>query len=570
MKEKSLLYNLLMKYLGEEGADTQDTPLGADEGQEKKEYDKLYAEEEAGGESTGAGHTENGAGILPKKETLIETVEDWNEAELEKQRELDARSRGGELMPEEEAGSEPEEETAVARDASLELNVSADKMEAMLMVWEPEGGGADITEQALRKALADRHIIYGVDEDKIRDIAGNKRYRQMFVIAQGKPAKDGSSGKIKDFFPRQVQLKYATKQNGGIDFKNMNLIHNVKEGDVVCQITRPTDPEDGMNVFGQPVRGSQGMMPAIPQGRNITYNEDGTRLVAACEGNLTFRSGRFHVEKVFEVAQNVDNSVGNINFSGSVFIQGDVFEGYEVRAKGNITVMGMVEGAALIAGGDIQLQKGMRGMHCGILESGGDITAKFLEDCTIHAGKNIQAEYIINSQVSCENNLTLVGRRGAFIGGSCSVYNEMNVKAVGAVSHITTSVTLGATPQLIAEAEKTAEEIREITLQQEENRKNTAWLTEKQNRMGLTPAQQQRLNGLNLEASVGKLKQRQLQSKAAQLAKQIREVGRTRLLADEVYPGTVICIGDSRLVIADKEDSVSYYYLDGEIRKGMR
>ena len=141
---------------------------------------------------------------------------------------------------------------------------------------------------------------------------------------------------------------------------------------------------------------------------------------------------------------------------------------------------------------------------------------------------------------------------------------------MGAVSHITTSVTLGATPQLIAEAEKTAEEIREITLQQEENRKNTAWLTEKQNRAGLTPAQQQRLNGLNLEASVSKLKQRQLQSKAAQLAKQIREVGRTRLLADEVYPGTVIGIGDSRLVIMDKEDSVSYYYLDGEIRKGMR
>lgn len=197
----------------------------------------------------------------------------------------------------------------------------------------------------------------------------------------------------------------------------MNLIHNVKEGDVVCQITRPTDPEDGMNIYGQPVRGRQGAMPAIPQGKNITYNEDGTQLVAACEGNLTFRSGRFHVEKVFEVAGNVDNSIGNINFSGSVFIQGDVFEGYEVRAKGNITVMGMVEGAALIAGGDIQLQKGMRGMHCGVLEAGGDITAKFLEDCTIHAGSNIQAEYIINSQVACENNLTLVGRRGAFIGG---------------------------------------------------------------------------------------------------------------------------------------------------------
>lgn len=572
MKEKSLLYNLFMKYLGEDGEEEeakQETPLSDHGGDDKQEH--MQDGGEAIPQETDGELSEQPD--IPRKtepEPLIETVEDWNEAELQKQRELDARSRGAEEPDSDEMPAEPEEEIVPSRDSSLELAITDDKMKATMMVWEPEGDGADITEEALYKALQEKHITYGIDEEKIRDIAENKRYRQLFVIASGKPAKDGTSGKIKDFFPRQVQLKYATKQNGGIDFKNMNLIHNVKEGDVVCQITRPTDPEDGMSIYGQPVRGRQGAMPAIPQGKNITYNEDGTQLVAACEGNLTFRSGRFHVEKVFEVAGNVDNSIGNINFSGSVFIQGDVFEGYEVRAKGNITVMGMVEGAALIAGGDIQLQKGMRGMHCGVLEAGGDITAKFLEDCTIHAGSNIQAEYIINSQVACENNLTLVGRRGAFIGGSCSVYNEMNVKAVGAASHITTSVTLGATPQLIAEAEKAAREIREVSEQMEENRKNTAWLTEKQNRGSLTPVQQQRLSALNLEASVNKLKQRQLQSKAAQLAKQIREVGRTRLQADEVYPGTIICIGDSRLVVMDKEDSVSYYYLDGEIRKGMR
>ena len=45
--------------------------------------------------------------------------------------------------------------------------------------------------------------------------------------------------------------------------------------------------------------------------------------------------------------------------------------------------MGIVEGAALQAGGSILLHKGMRGMKSGILEAGVDITAKFLEDCTI-------------------------------------------------------------------------------------------------------------------------------------------------------------------------------------------
>lgn len=92
---------------------------------------------------------------IPRKtepEPLIETVEDWNEAELQKQRELDARSRGAEEPDSEEMPAEPEEEIVPSRDASLELAITDDKMKATMMVWEPEGDGADITEEALYKA----------------------------------------------------------------------------------------------------------------------------------------------------------------------------------------------------------------------------------------------------------------------------------------------------------------------------------------------------------------------------------------------------------------------------------
>ena len=43
----------------------------------------------------------------------------------------------------------------------------------------------------------------------------------------------------------------------------------------------------------------------------------------------------------------------------------------------HISVMGIVEGARLSAGGDILLHKGMRGMRTGVLEAEGAITAKF-------------------------------------------------------------------------------------------------------------------------------------------------------------------------------------------------
>ena len=135
----------------------------------------------------------------------------------------------------------------------------------------------------------------------------------MFIIARGTPAVDGNDGRIKDYFPREAKIKYASKGNGGIDFKSMNLIHNVGKGELVCELTMPTEPQDGMDVFGQPVRGKNGTMPPIPQGKNVVYSPERDRLLTACEGNLTFRNGRFQVENVFVVSGNVDNSIGNID-----------------------------------------------------------------------------------------------------------------------------------------------------------------------------------------------------------------------------------------------------------------
>lgn len=141
MKEKSLLYNLFMKYLGEDGEEEakQETPLSDHGGDDKQEH--MHDGGEAIPQETDEELSEQPD--IPRKtepEPLIETVEDWNEAELQKQRELDARSRGAEEPDSEEMPAEPEEEIVPSRDASLELAITDDKMKATMMVWEPEGG----------------------------------------------------------------------------------------------------------------------------------------------------------------------------------------------------------------------------------------------------------------------------------------------------------------------------------------------------------------------------------------------------------------------------------------------
>jgi len=609
MNEKSLIYSLFSKFL-DEGQDEIPREEDGKESPEREQDEKSRPQGQPHNSGDGTGY-QDGAGYQDSTEhpdgaehrdrnhdNRVETVEDWNETEQRRRQQMERELLGQEHPGTAGADSEPFDEDRAgsgyggadgdsgaqadsinkdgikeeeaARDARVEILVSDDRMSVSMMVYAPSGGGSDITEEMVYEALEQKGICFGIDRNKITGVVSGQQYMQMVMIAGGEPARNGEDGHIKDYFPRKAQIKYASKGNGGIDFKSTNLIHNVKKGDVVCDITPPTEPEDGMDVYGQPVRGKKGTMPPIPQGKNIVYSGDRDRLLAACEGNLTFRSGRFHVENVFTVSGNVDNSVGNIDFTGSVVIHGDVLEGYSVKAKGDITVMGIVEGARLSAGGDILLHKGMRGMRTGVLEAEGDITAKFLEDCNIYSKNNIQAEYIINSEVSCGHDLTLIGKRGAFIGGSCSVYNCMNVKAVGAPSHIATSVTLGLTPQLMDEMEAVGKEMILLSRKLTELNKDISYLNGKLKEGTITPSQRERLSKLKLEAPINSLKEKKLKQRGAELSRKLREVGKSRLTAREVYPGTVINIGDCKMSISKKEDSCTFYYLDGEIKKGIR
>lgn len=457
-----------------------------------------------------------------------------------------------------------------AKDAEVEIAVSEDRMSASILVSSPVGGGRDITLQDIRDTLEQMGIEYGIDEQKLQDIVENELYNQVFQFAEGTSPVDGKNGKIRDYFPRHKEVKFASKENDSIDFKSTNYIHNVKAGELVCELTAPEPPEDGVDIFGNTVYGKPGIMPPIPQGKNVVFNEEKDKLLTACEGNLSFRNGRFHVEKILDIPGNVDNSIGNIDFTGSVSVKGDVLEGFTVKAKGDITVMGIVEGATLIAGGNIILYKGMRGMRSGLLEAAGDITAKFLEDSRIYAKGDIQAEYIINSEVSCGNNLTLTGRRAAFIGGVCSVYNQMNVKTVGAISQITTLITLGVTPQLLEEVETLKKELSALTAELEECKKNISYLNGRQKSGTISPHQAEKLNELKIWLPVNTMKQKKLNEQMQKLTQRLKEVKKSRLSAREVYGGTIISIGDSRLAISRKEENCSYYYMDGQIKRGLR
>ena len=103
----------------------------------------------------------------------------------------------------------------------------------------------------------------------------------------------------------------------------------------------------GINVQGGPVRGKTAkpvMMPKIP---NTQVSSDGSMLVSAIDGYLTFENNHFLVKTLLVINGDVDYSMGNLEHSGDILIYGDVCEGLVIRSTGSVEVRGMVESAHL-------------------------------------------------------------------------------------------------------------------------------------------------------------------------------------------------------------------------------
>src|SRR5208337_4362272 len=88
----------------------------------------------------------------------------------------------------------------------------------------------------------------------------------------------------------------------------------------------------------------------------------------------------------------VDLTTGNINFNGTVHITGSVRPGFKVQADSDVIIERDVEDAHIIAGGNITIKNGVVGNESVHITARGDITARFIQNARIEAGKSITVE----------------------------------------------------------------------------------------------------------------------------------------------------------------------------------
>ena len=175
-----------------------------------------------------------------------------------------------------------------------------------------------------------------------------------------------------------LSRKPKLNEDGSVDFHQLETLNPVHEGDCLATLTPAVQGKPGIDVTGRVIRPANVKRIVLKQEKNTKVSEDGCHLLSLVDGHVSLISGSIFVSNNFEVPADVDASTGDINFDGTVMIRGNVLTGFIVRAKGDIIVDGVVEGAELYAGGQIILKRGIQGMERGKLRAESNVIAKSL------------------------------------------------------------------------------------------------------------------------------------------------------------------------------------------------
>jgi uncharacterized protein (DUF342 family) len=461
-----------------------------------------------------------------------------------------------------------------ANDSFARVEISDNEMEAYVTVTPPGVGGGDISSEGYKNLLRNNGVIYGIKDSFLERFADRPVYGSRICVAEGKPVINGIDAHMEYFFEVDVSMARLKETiTGAINFKELNMIQNVMAGDKLARKKPPEKGEHGRTVTGKLLPAADGKDMPLPLGKNVSVEADGLTIIASENGQVVLSVGKIGVEQVYTVEGSVGVKTGNIIFLGSVIVNGDVEEGYSVKATGTIEVMGLVDKAELDSERDIIVRQGIAGKQGITVRAVQSIVAKFIENATVKCGSSVVvSEGILNSTVFARQKVICQGKRAAILGGKICVGEEIQAKVLGSASGNSETVCeVGYDPEAKEKSAMLAAE--EVGVQGEIDAllRNISTLEAMKQRQKNLPEDK--------EAYLVELQEKRnnLITKLFRIQKDLRQaeeyLSQLKLngkvsASVKCYPGTVVCIRDIRTVVRSEYKCVTFTALDGLIHIG--
>jgi len=362
------------------------------------------------------------------------------------------------------------ESVAIADRLHAQLNISFDplKMVAKAVVTSAFGG-LPLTVEQLKTEMQEFEIVEGIIEktllllvEKSKNATPGSSFQAS--IAKGTQPKHGTDAILKRLVetPKERLLKPQKNKDGSVDMRNLGQLITVKPGAKLMQKIPCVMGSDGITVTGEVIPHHPGKDFNLEAGENTQLCEqDENLLLATISGIPKVLNNGMKVDDVLLI-NNVDVGYGHVEYEGSVIIEGDVCDGMQVKATGDITISGFVESAHLECGGDLIVGKGILGHQveegsdnysCEI-NTEGSVTANFSQYSKIESGSEVNInKQLLHCDVTCEGDINVhdeAGSKGTILGGSLCTKGGINTVSLGASAGSKTRIDLiGNYPKLM-------------------------------------------------------------------------------------------------------------------------
>ena len=338
------------------------------------------------------------------------------------------------------------------------VNISDDKMMAVIRFYPPSKNGKYMTEKEIRGELERLDIKYGISDKIIAAYMKGRQFCRDIPIAKGKAVVYGKDAVVTYNFNTNPIAKPKLLDDGSVDFHQLSLFTSVKAGDLLATLTPEVPGEAGIDIFGNKINPPSVKKKILKFGKNIKITDDKLKIYSEVDGDVKLEGDTVFVSNTYSVPANVDPSTGDIKYEGNVYVAGNVNTGFTIEATGDIEVAGVVEGATLIAGGNIVLKRGIQGTGKGVLKAGNDIVTKFIESSNVKAGHIVNTGSSLHSNVEAAEEVVVSGRKGFLIGGTITAGKKIEASVFGNKMNTATELKVGVKPEVM-------ERFKDITLE---------------------------------------------------------------------------------------------------------
>jgi uncharacterized protein (DUF342 family) len=367
-------------------------------------------------------------------------------------------------MAVEDGKKENKGNTPVSSDpiAHMKVEIVSGNMEAYFTLNTEGMDFSQIETTVIYNYLTNNTKLYSelIDYNKINEvIATVKKIKSgaikdtfiKVVIAKGVPLTEGLDGWVKYYHPHNQRVVIGA--DGKADFRNLEKYITIKQGEKIATVFQGVPGKPGRDVIGTEIFPKAIKKPKIEIGANITsetiisqeepdkiYNE----FSASCDGVLISNDDSIQVSEELRLTTNVGISTGNINYQGSITVEGSIEEGAKVVCTGMLMVNENVESSDLDIGQDMSVKGGIKLKNRGIIKVKGNLRSKFIENAILEVDGDVIVEgSILNSKIYCLGSVLLIGATSGILGSEIIVFGSVSTVNLGSTAGLDVVIDMG-------------------------------------------------------------------------------------------------------------------------------